>query len=79
MTRMFHHCLASPPIASASRHVEQNVGHEALEFDQEGVMLKNLEGEGVIEPAECWAESCKMVRTLEDAEGGFDGTRASTC
>src|SRR6266436_2348677 len=39
MTRMFHYCLASPPVVSASNCVEQNVGHEALEFDQEGVTL----------------------------------------
>ena len=36
-----------------------------LELDQEDVTLKNLEGKGAIEVAERWAESRKMVRTLE--------------
>jgi hypothetical protein len=49
MTGMFRHCLASPLIASASTRLDQNIGPEALEFDQEDVTLKNLEGEGAIE------------------------------
>lgn len=38
---------------------------DTLEFDQEDVTLKNLEGPGALEAAKRWAESRRMVRTLE--------------
>lgn len=65
MSGMFGHCLASPFIANASGCLEVNITSEELEFDQEDVTLKNLEGAGAIEVAERWAESRKTVRTLE--------------
>jgi DNA cross-link repair 1C protein len=43
----------------------ETAGPDTLEFDQEDVTLKNLEGPGALEAAERWAESRKMVRTLE--------------
>jgi len=73
MTGMFCHCLASPPTVSASTRLDQNIGPEALEFDQEDVTLKNLKGEDAIEAAERWAESRKMVRTLEMLRGYLMG------
>ena len=62
---MFGPCLSSPPIASSSIRLDETAQPEALEFDQEDVTLKNLEGEGAVEAAERWAESRKMLRTLE--------------
>ena len=62
---MFCHCLSFPPIASSSIRLDENPEPEALEFDQEDVTLKNLEGQGAVEVTEQWAESQKMLRTLE--------------
>ena len=65
MNKMFSHCLVYPPIASALSGFDEHAGPEMLELDQEDVTLRNLEGKGAIEVAERWAESRKMVRTLE--------------
>lgn len=40
-------------------------GSDALDFDQEDVTLKNLEGSGALETAERWVENRKMIRMLE--------------
>ncbi|KIM77746.1 hypothetical protein PILCRDRAFT_825184 [Piloderma croceum F 1598] len=65
MNRMFYDCLSSPPVPSASDHLDETAGGEELEFDHEDVTLKNLEGEGAMDAAEQWAESRKMIKTLE--------------
>ena len=65
MSAMFGHCLSTPAEASAISCLDGNPGLEVLEFEQEDVVLKNLEGEGAMEAAERWAESRKMVKTLE--------------
>lgn len=71
MDKMFSHCL-SVPIESHTTGCALNIldadetaRPDLLEFDQEDVTLKNLEGPGALEAAERWAESRKMVRTLE--------------
>jgi hypothetical protein len=56
MNGMFNNCLSSPPVVSALGHLDDNTGLEELEFDQEDVTLKNLEGICAIEAAERWAE-----------------------
>jgi hypothetical protein len=65
MGGMFNNCLSSSPIPNASDHLDENTGVEELEFDHEDVTLKNLEGEGAMKAAEQWAESRKMIKTLE--------------
>jgi hypothetical protein len=62
---MFYDCLSSPPVQSASGHLDKTAGGEELEFDHEDVTLKNLEGEGAMDAAKQWAESRKMIKTLQ--------------
>lgn len=62
---MFYDCLSSPSVPSTSGHLNEITGGEEFEFDHEDVTLKNLEGEGAMDAAEQWAESRKMIKTLE--------------